>query len=550
VHSSGKYNFESVRQPVPSNLNINAFRDLLRHYDDKDICNFLEFGWPINHSSILQDNTDPNNHGGVNGYLQQIDDYLIKEIDNGSVIGPFKVNPFGIKITVSPLNAVPKKDTQEPRVILDLSYPTDSSINSGVSVTNYLGEEVSTTYPRVDDLVDLVHKQGKGCLLFKKDLKKAYRQIPIDPKDIPLLGYRWRGSLYFDCALPMGLRSSAYICQRVTTAVSYIMGERGFSILNYLDDFAGAERPETAGKAYMTLEGILDQLGLRESPGKACSPSQVMSFLGVLFDTDKLTLEVTPDRLIEINDLLTSWRTKQHTTRKEVESLVGKLMFISRCVRGSRVFMSRMLSALSSMDDRLKYDIDVEMRKDLKWWSCFMNKFNGTVIMPFQDWSCPDKVIAVDACLSGIGGICWETGEVFHKRLPDEYKLCYHINELESLCLVVSLKIWGQSLVRKKLLIFSDNMVTVSVVNSGRSSSPFLQTCIREIAFIMCRNESEIRAIHIEGVANRVPDYLSRWHTDGKYEALFWHEMVKINSLMEIKELPISDDFLILNNTW
>ena len=32
----------------------------------------------------------------------------------------------------------------------------------------------------------VIKTKGKGCLLFKRDLKRAYRQICVDPKDWPL----------------------------------------------------------------------------------------------------------------------------------------------------------------------------------------------------------------------------------------------------------------------------------------------------------------------------------------------------------------------------
>jgi len=551
VTASGKYNFELLRIPVKSNWNITRCRSLLEDYDDKTICDYIEFGWPVSHTLVKKLNQKTENHAGVLQYEEAIDEYLKVEVERGSAIGPFQKNPFNREIAISPLNAIPKKDTVEPRVILDLSFPQGSSINDGISATHYLGEEISTIYPRVDDLVDLIHKKGRGCLLFKKDLKKAYRQIPIDPSDIPLLGYKWRGNLYFDSSLPMGLRSSAYICQRVTSAVSYLMIRNGFSLLNYLDDFAGAEVPGKAMAAYNKLGEILQQMGLKESPSKACSPTEVMSFLGVLFDTNKLTLEVTVERLNEIQDLLGTWQKKRSATKKELESLIGKLMFITKCVRGSRVFMARILAALREMDNDISYKLDVELMKDLEWWDCFLRKFNGTVMMPFQDWSKPDSVIAVDACMTGLGGICWGTNEVFHIKLPLDYTgNKFHINELECLCLVISLKIWGKSLQRKKILIFSDNMVTVSVVNSGKSHTKFLQACIREIAFVMCTNESEIRAIHIEGKENRVPDYLSRWYNDGKYQGLFWNEMLRLDRLHNVKEIEVPLDLLTLKSTW
>ena len=66
-------------------------------------------------------------------------------------------------------------------------------------------------YPAIDDMIKLVRAKGRGCMIFKSDLKKAFRQIMVDPGDINLLGYSWNHRIYIDCALVMGCRSSAYI---------------------------------------------------------------------------------------------------------------------------------------------------------------------------------------------------------------------------------------------------------------------------------------------------------------------------------------------------
>jgi hypothetical protein len=68
-------------------------------------------------------------------------------------------------------------------------------------------------------LSKIFNKSGGRVGIFKKDLKKACRQIPICPGDLHLVGFNWNNSLFIDRVLPMGLRSSAQICQRVTTTV-------------------------------------------------------------------------------------------------------------------------------------------------------------------------------------------------------------------------------------------------------------------------------------------------------------------------------------------
>ena len=57
----------------------------------------------------------------------------------------------------------------------------------------YLGQEANLKYPSVDHLVKINMKKGHGCLIFKRDLKRAYRQISVCPADIPLLGYCLEG---------------------------------------------------------------------------------------------------------------------------------------------------------------------------------------------------------------------------------------------------------------------------------------------------------------------------------------------------------------------
>ena len=96
---------------------------------------------------------------------------------------------------------------------------------------------MSLTYPTVHDITDRIIQLGPGCLLFKRDLKRAYRQLPVDPFDYPLLGY--------SCVrLPMGLRSAAMACQRVTNEVCFMLTRVGCNVLSYLDDFMGSLRRE------------------------------------------------------------------------------------------------------------------------------------------------------------------------------------------------------------------------------------------------------------------------------------------------------------------
>ena len=151
----------------------------------------------------------------------------------------------------------------------------------------------------------------------------------MNPGDIHLLGYKWRGHAYFDRVLTMGLRSVAYMCMQTTSAIAYICKDIGIDILNYLDDLAGCESPEISWDAFNNLGHILDQCGFEESVEKACPPNT----LGILFDTNNLTISIDEKRIAEISELVLDWLTKLFCNKKkELQFLLGKLIFVSVCM--------------------------------------------------------------------------------------------------------------------------------------------------------------------------------------------------------------------------
>lgn len=199
VRSSGICNFQGCRFPVFSRLNIFFWRRSLVDYPDKIICDMLEFGWPLGYEAAELPASAMINHKGARDFEADIDEYISRELSLGGTLGPFSSNPFSTPLAVAPLNSVPKRDSSDRRVILDLSFPHGFAVNDGILKNRYLGEEIGLMYPSVDSFASLVRRKGKGCLMYKRDLKSAYRQFPVDPGDLHLLGFSWR-----DCSLLTG----------------------------------------------------------------------------------------------------------------------------------------------------------------------------------------------------------------------------------------------------------------------------------------------------------------------------------------------------------
>ncbi|VDI40411.1 Hypothetical predicted protein [Mytilus galloprovincialis] len=371
---------------------------MLSMYHDSDIANFLEYGFPLSCEGSCSGLSEEKNHAGARSHPDDMRKYLKKECTYGSIIGPFFSNPFNTDMVISPLNSVPKKDTLDRRVILDLSFGVDGedSVNSHISKDLYLGNPIKVSYPSVDSLVELIRRKGSGSLCFKRDLKRAYRQIPICPGDWHLVGFSWENHIFFDRVLSMGLRSAAYICQRVTNAVSFILDAHyDLQIVNYLDDLAGCDVQEKAFDAYAILGEVLDNCGLEESVEKAAPPSTSMVFLGILFDTVSCTLSITKDRLEEILYLVKSWLQKERCSLRDLQSLLGKLHFVSSCVRPGRLFVSRLLVWLRTFGGQnITKRVPKYIKLDLVWWSKFLDIYNGVSMMFLIDWSSPDCVLS------------------------------------------------------------------------------------------------------------------------------------------------------------
>ena len=102
-----------------------------------------------------------------------------------------------------------------------------------------MGKPVDLSYLGVDELVKIIRRKGRGCLLFKRDLSKCYRQIYMDPGSIKFLGFVMQGLLYFDVVLTMGLKVACYICERITSALVYIFKRLSYEGINYLDNLGG-----------------------------------------------------------------------------------------------------------------------------------------------------------------------------------------------------------------------------------------------------------------------------------------------------------------------
>ena len=205
--------------------------------------------------------------------------------------------------------------------------------------------------------------------------------------------------------------------------------------------------------------------------------THVLEFLGVLFDLLNLTISVAPHRLREIRQELKKWCDKAQYTRKQLESLLGKLQFVSNCVCPGRLLVFRLRNALRETGPGW-HPVTREMYKDIKWWWTFLPQYNTVSIMWMEQVTTPDTLVATDACLGGLGGQCGS--EYFHVGVPEEFRLQQMgIVHLELLTLLVALKKWKHRFRGKRFGVNCDNIAVVQVINNGTAKDLLLQKMLR-----------------------------------------------------------------------
>ena len=525
---------------MPSQFNFAFIESALADYNDQQVIEFLKYGFPVDCLLPTHNPRIPGNHRGVRDFSDHMLQLLDKEVRLGGVHGPFDSSPF-FNPHFSPLNSVPKKDSMERHMILDLSFPAGSSNNDGIHKDIYLGKLQKLKLPSVDQLVVHIVQLGRGCKIFKIDLSRCYKQFFIDPIDFEKMGFIFQDVLYFDCTLSMGSRSSARCCQHVTDTVVFIYTKYGYFAVNYLDDLGRADTAERAMTAYDALGKLLMDFGLKEAHNKSCPPTYCMTFLGLEVNTILFTLTIPASKLKEILEVLEQWEGKTMASLKDVQKLAGLLNFICRCVRPGRIYLARILNFLQVLPPVGEVKIPTDTKRDVSWWRQFAPLYNRVSLMPKNSWSAPDTLLTTDSCLTG-GRAC--TASLFMHFIFSQkvLRICKHINQFECVVLMLALAKWAHLFRRKNLQINCDNQVTVVAMNSGVSRNMVIQKCLCYMHTILALESMQVWVVFLTSSQNRAADILSRWHLNARGHCKFFNIMGN-----DMKQEMVSDsdfDFL------
>ena len=177
--------------PVPSTLNVEAWRKYVDNTtDERDLLQYVQYGFPLGYMGPATPTENIDNHQSADRFPTHVDNFIITEAEAGVLLGPFNSPPFTPWAHVSPLMSRPKTDSHKRRIITDLTFPQECSVNAYVMKNSALGEVKDHTLPSVADLVRVLRGAGRGAYLCTVDIARAYKNFVSDPLDWPLLCLR------------------------------------------------------------------------------------------------------------------------------------------------------------------------------------------------------------------------------------------------------------------------------------------------------------------------------------------------------------------------
>ena len=186
--------------------------------------------------------------------------------------------------------------------------------------------------------------------MIKRDLKDAFRHIPVSPQDWWLLGFSWNNKTWIDRFLPFGLRTSPFLFDLFAKGVHWIMAAllSWGLIFQYLDDFFAVfgewHQAQQFGKEF---DSVCADLGVSVNDEKK-QTGCVVDFLGLEFDTLRMEARLPEDKLKKaIEGVARVLEKTSSTTHEELQYLVGLLSFAAKVVYPGQAFLRRLYDALA-----------------------------------------------------------------------------------------------------------------------------------------------------------------------------------------------------------
>ncbi|XP_042342077.1 uncharacterized protein LOC121942854 [Plectropomus leopardus] len=377
----------------------------------------------------------------------------------------FHIRPLGIA-------------TRKKCIRMDLSAShgcTIPSINSLIP-----SKDFSLHYAIVNHPIALINCAKKGSWLSKVDITSTSKVLPILPLAVKLFNI-------------------------LSEALCWILSNTH----NLL--FLDVTPPSLLVASGLTaLTSVFSNLGIPLSAEKTTS----LEFLGVNLNTELFQASLPTEKLSHISLLILNFLLASSCTKHQLLSLLGHLNFALCIIPQGWAFITHLLSITSSVTWLLTSNsLDTSSRAGLHFWLYLLGNWNRISFYDDHLTHPHDINLFNDTAPSaGFGG--FYKRKWFVDELPTELERKYQVT-LSSLYkiypIIIIATFWGYEWCRKSVLIYSDNLAVVDIINKGCSNSPSIMPFLCQLTWHSFTHQYILCTAHAPGHFNAIADSLSRF---------------------------------------
>jgi hypothetical protein len=203
-----------------------------------------------------------------------------------------------------------------------------------------------------------------------------------------------------------------------------------------------------------------------------------------------MTVSIAPEKIAQIRNLLKTWSVKTHATRHELQKVLGKLLYISRCCHPARLFVGRMLETLRSAPIKGKIPLQNSFKRDINWFVRFLLAYNAIhLIDP------PATTYHINICVYISDNIavinCNNCKYIVNIDL--QYKNpTVHAQTLW--VILIFMRLWTTVWIENNIVVHTSSPTVLKISNTGSSKDNIEMTLARNIWLVSAICKANIRA--------------------------------------------------------
>ena len=471
----------------------------------------------------------------------------LEEVEKGWLLGPLPWDTLEPHAVVSRRFALQQGEKLRP--IDDYSM---SSVNATVtSKDQATADNVDVICAMMLQLMTGPHSHGRSTELRARsfDLAAAYRQLCVAPTSKAFSyicvynPHKMTNEVFSQVCLPFGSKAAVNAFIRCSRCIQWLACKcLLLPTTCYYDDFVVAATPQLQSSSESSMRLLFEMLGWaydREGP-KADTFSELVASLGVSISLAKtiageIKVMNTEKRKKDLEELIAGVLHSGTLQYKEGQILNGKLTFAHGQIFG--LAGKYVLQALSDhvYAKPFRSTVNDELRYALQF---FRDRLLTGLPRSINMATKHTRFVLTDACFEtdmtgGIGGVlCSPTGQVdswFRMKLEPSHvrqfmaPLQEHaIAELETLAIVVAMKLWESRLCSQHVVCCLDNDVARFGLIKGYSKAPYVTLLVR-FASTLCEEAMMLPWFMRVASPSNIADYPSRFQE---------HHLLKIHQLI------------------